>query len=228
MQAISKAGKLDLVGGALLFQISASLTPSNLAFGNQTIGTKSSPQNATLTNVGSSALDITSIGITGDPKDFEQTNNCGSSLPPHSSCQIKVTFAPHSVGAKQASLSVSYKGLGSPQTVSLTGKGVSAGTVSLTPSSMTFATQLIKTASSPQAATLTNTGSVDVTISNILTSGPFGQTNTCPATWQRAPTARSRSHLLRRRKGQRQERFRSLTMPKVARKPSPCPAQEPK
>jgi hypothetical protein len=174
-------GKLDLVGGALLFQISASLTPSNLAFGNQTIGTKSAPQIATLTNEGSSALDITSIGITGDPKDFEQTNNCGSSLPPDSSCQIKVTFAPQSVGGKQAFLSVSYKGLGSPQTVSLTGTGLSAATVSLTPASMTFATQLIKTASSPQAATLTNTGSVVVTISNISTSGPFGQTNSCPS-----------------------------------------------
>ena len=174
-------GKLGLVGGALLLQSSASLSPSSLAFGDQNVGSKSSPQNVTLTNVSSSALDITNISVTGDPKDFEQTNKCGSSLPPHASCQIKVMFTPHSLGAKQASLSVSYQGLGSPQTVSLTGNGVSAGTVSLKPSSLTFAVQLLKTTSSPQEATLTNTGSLDVTISNISASGPFGQTNNCPS-----------------------------------------------
>jgi hypothetical protein len=174
-------GKLGLVGGALLLQTSASVSPGSLAFGDQNVGTKSSPQNVTLTNVSSSALDITNISITGDPKDFEQTNKCGSSLPPHGSCQIKVTFAPQSVGAKQALLSVSYNGLGNPQTVSLSGTGVSAGTVTLKPSSLTFAVQLLKTTSSPQGATLTNTGSLDVTISNISTSGPFSQTNNCPS-----------------------------------------------
>lgn len=174
-------GKLDLVGGALLLQSSARLSPGSLAFGDQNVGSKSSPHNVTLTNVSSSALDITNISVTGDPKDFEQTNKCSPSLPPHASCQIKVSFAPQSVGAKQASLSVSYQGLGSPQTVSLTGTGVSAGTVTLKPSSLTFAVQLLKTTSSPQDATLTNTGSMDVTISNISTSGPFSQTNHCPS-----------------------------------------------
>jgi hypothetical protein len=104
-------GKLDLVGGALLLQSSTSLSPGSLAFGDQNVGSKSSPQNVTLTNVSSSALDITNISVTGDPKDFEQTNKCGSSLPPHASCQIKVTFAPQSVGAKRASLSVSCQAL---------------------------------------------------------------------------------------------------------------------
>jgi hypothetical protein len=173
-------GKLDLVGGSLLVQIPASLSPSSIKFRKQTVGTKSAPEIATLSNNGSSALGITNIAITGDPKDYEQKNNCGSSLPPESSCQIRVSFAPKSAGRKLASLSVSYNGLGSPQTVALAGKGVSAATVSLTPSSLSFPTQLINTTSSPQVATLTNTGSVDVTISNISTSGPFSQTNSCP------------------------------------------------
>jgi hypothetical protein len=174
-------GDLGLVGGALLLQTSATLSPSSLAFGNQTVGTKSPAQIVTFTNQGSSKLDITNISITGDPKDFEQSNKCGSSLPPHGSCQIKVIFGPKSVGGKQASLSVSYKGLGSPETVSLTGTGVNAGTVTLKPSRLTFAVQLLNSTSSAQKATLTNTGSVDVTISNISTSGPFGQTNNCPS-----------------------------------------------
>jgi hypothetical protein len=181
MGDFNQDGKIDLVGGGLFLQGSVTLTPNGLQFGNQTVGTKSSPIAATLTNIGSSPLDITNIDIMGDPKDFSQTNDCGSSLPPRSSCRIKVTFAPKSLGAKQATLNVSYKGLGSPQTVSLNGTGVSAATVSLTPSSLMFSTQLVHTSSSPQPATLTNTGSVDVTISKISATKPFSQTNDCPS-----------------------------------------------
>jgi hypothetical protein len=161
--------------------MSAILSPGSLGFGNQKIHTKSAPRNVTLINAGSSPLAITSIGITGDPKEFEQTNNCGSSLPVGASCRIKVIFAPQTVGAKQAALNVSYQGLGSPQSVSLTGNAVSTATVSLQPSSLKYAVQLLHTSSSPQAVTLTNTGSVNVNISNISTTGPFSQTNNCPS-----------------------------------------------
>jgi hypothetical protein len=177
----NRDGKLDLVGGNLFLQMSAILSPGSLGFGNQKIHTKSAPRNVTLTNGGGSALAITSIGITGDPKEFEQTNNCGSSLPVGASCRIKVIFAPQTVGGKQAALNVSYQGLGSPQSVSLTGNAVSTATVSLQPSSLKYAVQLLHTSSSPQAVTLTNTGSVDVSISNISTTGPFSQTNNCPS-----------------------------------------------
>lgn len=124
------------------------------------------------------------IGINGtDPHDFAQTNNCGSGLPAGSNCQIQVTFTPQQQGSRSASLYVNYHSAGSPETVSLSGTGVAA-TVSLTPSNLTFSTQLVHTTSSPQPATLTNTGQVPVTISNISTSGPFSQTNNCHSTLQ--------------------------------------------
>jgi hypothetical protein len=44
-----------------------------------------------------------------------------------------------------------------------------------------FATQLVGTASSPQPATLANTGTGPVNISSISTKGPFTQTNDCPS-----------------------------------------------
>jgi len=175
-------GRLDLVGTNLYMQIAASLTPSSLAFGNQDVGQQSSPQTATLTNVGSSDLAIQQIGINGnDPNDFAQSNNCPASLPANQSCQIQVTFDPLQSGYRSASLYVNYKGLGSPQTVSLSGTGVDL-TVTLTPSSMKFPLQLVNTTSKPQTATLTNTGSQAVTISSISTNSPFGETNNCPST----------------------------------------------
>jgi FG-GAP-like repeat len=174
-------GRLDLVGGNLFLQTSVMLAPSSLAFGIENVGSQSPPQTATLTNDGSSALKIKQIGINGaDPKDFGQTNNCGTSVPAGGSCQIQVTFTPTATGARSASLFVDYQGLGSPQTVALSGTGANL-TVTLTPSSMTFPVQVVGTTSSEQTATLTNTGSDAVTISNISTSGPFSQTNNCPS-----------------------------------------------
>lgn len=182
-------GQLGLVAasanGALLFlQSPASLSPSSLAFGNENVGTRSKPQTDTLTNIGSSSLAIEKIGITGaNAKDFAQTNNCPSSLPAGKSCGIKVTFKPTQQGQRSASLSVSYKGSGSPATVPLSGTGVSL-TVTLTPSKLAFATQLIGTVSSPQVATLANTSNQAVTISDISTAGPFQQANNCPSSLQ--------------------------------------------
>jgi hypothetical protein len=176
-------GWLDVVtsDGFLMLQTTASLTPVNLAFGNQNVKTTSPPQPATLTNAGTRALVIKRIGINGiNRRDFAQTSDCGSSLPAGSSCQIQVTFTPLHAGTRLASLFVNYDGVGSPQTVALSGTGIAPATVSLTPSQFTFATRLINTLSKAQIATLTNTGALDVNISSIGTTGPFPETNNCP------------------------------------------------
>ena len=178
-------GRLDVVtqDGYLMLQTTASLTPVALAFGDQKLRTTSPPQTAMLTNGGDKTLVIKRIGINGtNRRDFGQTNNCGSSLPAGASCQIQVTFTPLHAGTRLASLFVSYDGVGSPQTVALSGNGIGPATVSLTPAQLTFATRLIHTVSKAQIATLTNTGTLDVNISNIWTTGPFPETNNCPPT----------------------------------------------
>jgi hypothetical protein len=178
-------GHLGLAGSSGVFrQVSAGLYPAALNYNPQTVGTSSPPQTANLYNAGSTPLNLTSIHIGGaDTKDFTQTNNCPSSIPVGSRCQIQVTFTPTAVGNRQAQLVVAYTGVTSPQSVVLAGQGAAPqGMVSLKPSSLTFATQLVKTTSPPQTATLTNTGSSDVTVNSIYTSGPFGQTNNCPST----------------------------------------------
>jgi hypothetical protein len=174
-------GKLDLVGMSLYLQVPINLSPSSLSFPSQNVGTKSPPQYVTTLNVGSSALPITGINIGGNnPNDFSQTNNCPSSLPSGANCQIAVVFQPQAGGQRAAMLSVSYQGLGSPQTVSLSGVGA-VSTVTLSPANLTFPVQLVGTVSSAQTATLTNTGTVPVNISNISSSEPFTETNNCPA-----------------------------------------------
>jgi hypothetical protein len=177
-------GKLDLIapavaGTPVFLQTLASVNPNALAFGNQDVGTKSAPQTVVLKNINTAPLTINGITIVGaDAQDFTQTNKCGTSLPPGRSCQIHVTFAPKRVADLTASVQVNYQG--GPQLVSLTGTGVSAATASLTPSKLTFPLQLVGTTSGAQPATLKNTGSTTVTISNISAAAPFSETNNCP------------------------------------------------
>jgi hypothetical protein len=135
----------DLSGVAVFRQVPAGLYPGVLIYRPQVVGTSSQPQTANLYNAGSTPLDLTSIKIGGtDSNDFTQTNDCPTSVPVGSGCQIQVTFTPTTAGNRQAELVIAYKGTPSPQSVALTGQGVAAVSVSLTPSSLTFATRLVK------------------------------------------------------------------------------------
>jgi len=164
-----------------------SLSPASLTFGNQPVGTTSTAQSVTLTNTGNAALSISSVGLSGaNPGDFAQTTTCPISpntLAAAGSCTISVSFTPTATGSRAASVAVSDNAAGSPQSVGLAGTGTAPGT-SLSPTNLTFSSQVVGTASSAQTVTLTNTGSAALTVSSIglsgTNAGDFAQTNTCP------------------------------------------------
>jgi Bacterial Ig-like domain (group 3)/FG-GAP-like repeat/Abnormal spindle-like microcephaly-assoc'd, ASPM-SPD-2-Hydin len=156
----------------------AQLSPTSLNFGNVTVGFASTAQVVTLTNTGNIAMAITSIGTNGD---FAQANNCGASLSAGSSCSISVTFKPTTTGTRSGSLSITDNAPNSPQTVSLTGNGV-LPTVTLSPTSLTFPTQLVGTTSKAQTVTLTNTGLGILKITKGAIKGPFSETTNCGTT----------------------------------------------
>jgi hypothetical protein len=57
--------------------------------------------------------------------------------------------------------------------------GPSAATLSLSPASLTFASQEVHTSSAAQTVTVTNSGTAAASVSSIAASGDFAQTNTC-------------------------------------------------
>ncbi len=157
---------------------------STLGFGNQRVGTASAAQQATLTNSGNAALAITSIAVTGtNASDYAQTNTCPASLAAGASCTISVTFTPSATGSRTASVTVTDNAAGSPHSVSLTGTGTQPA-VTLTPTSVSFASQVVGTTSAAQTVTVRNSGTAPLAISSILlggtNAGDFAQTNTCP------------------------------------------------
>ncbi|MGB9470802.1 MAG: choice-of-anchor D domain-containing protein, partial [Candidatus Acidiferrum sp.] len=101
------------------------LSAATLIFGNQTMGTTTAAQPATLTNTGTANLTISAITVSGD---FAESNNCGGSVTAGSSCTISVTFTPTTTGTRPGTLSISDNATGSPQSVILSGTGVAAST----------------------------------------------------------------------------------------------------
>jgi hypothetical protein len=101
----------------------ASFSPSSLNFGTVEIGNKVTKV-VTVTNTGTTALDISRVGVTGaDAGDFTPSNLCPSSLAPTDSCTIEVRFAPRSTGSRTATLTVTDNATTRPQSVPLSGKG---------------------------------------------------------------------------------------------------------
>ena len=84
-----------------------SLSPTGLHFGTVAVGSSRS-QNVTLTNTGTTELDITSIGAAGaDAGDFGVNDSaCPSSLGAGDNCVIEVTFTPSTTGTRTAVLAV--------------------------------------------------------------------------------------------------------------------------
>jgi len=152
-----------------------SLSPTSLNFGNQSVGTTSQALPVTLTNTGTSVMNISGIAASAN---FAQTNNCGSTLAAAESCTINVTFTPSVSGSASGTITVSDNAAGSPQSVSLSGSGT-APTVSFSPTTLNFGNQTVGTTSQALPVTLTNTGSAAMNISGIVASANFAQTNNC-------------------------------------------------
>ncbi len=152
------------------------LSPSALSFGVQQVGTTSAAQQVTLTNAGDVALPLITAIITDG--DFTAINGCGSSLAPHSTCAVNVSFVPTATGPRTGTLRVT-DGVRF-QTVALSGTGVAPPGVSLTPHLLTFTDTGVGLNSMVQTVTLTNNGGLPLAIASTAISGDFAiASSTC-------------------------------------------------
>jgi archaellum component FlaF (FlaF/FlaG flagellin family) len=121
--ASTKPQVIELKGNGTVINLS----PTQLNFGPQKVGTKSAVHNVTVTNTGSAAVNVASVFITGTAhRDYAETNTCRSQIDPGASCTISVTFTPTQTGTRTALVGIIDNGGGSPQDAHLTGTGTSA------------------------------------------------------------------------------------------------------
>ena len=152
------------------------LSASTLAFANQIVNTASAAKTVTLSNTGTGTLALTSIVPSGD---FKVTHTCGSSVAAGTSCTISVSFVPTVLGSRTGTVTITDNATGSPHLIALSGNGVSAAVVNLSPASLSFAVQLINTTSAAKTVTLRNAGTGPLDITSIAVTGSFVQTHTC-------------------------------------------------
>jgi FG-GAP-like repeat/Abnormal spindle-like microcephaly-assoc'd, ASPM-SPD-2-Hydin/FG-GAP repeat len=157
----------------------ALLSATSVAFGNQNVGQASTVQTVVLSNTNSTPLSVAGISVSGSQSgDFQQANACGTRLAAGANCTISVTFTPQAAGLLSAMIQITDSALNSPQTISLAGTGL-APLPSLNPNLLTFASQVVGTASTAQVVNFANTGNTALSITSIAASGDFGETNTC-------------------------------------------------
>ena len=169
-----------------------SFSPTSLDFGTQQVGTSSPSQTVTVTSVGQIAEVYQNAAVSGaNPSDFNITNMCSplDIYRPGDTCQLVVTFVPQGSGARSATVVMSSSAPeptpplpGTVLTLTATGTAPATPMASVAPASISFPSQFVGTSGLPQNVTLTNTGSVAISIASIVASpADFGALPTCGA-----------------------------------------------
>jgi len=168
--------------------VTDNLSTNSLTFpGTTVVGQLSTAQTVTLTNSGCADLTDITLSVSGP---FQQTNNCTSTLGANSTCTISVQFAPTAGTPQSGTLSVGDITRLQPQTVTLSGTGIAAAVIGVSPASLTFLNQQVGVASAPQTLIVTNTGGSPMTGVGFTISPVFPSTendfscgpNACNAT----------------------------------------------
>ena len=182
-----------MTGNGITYPAGVSATPSSIAFGNQTEYTQSGQQVIYVLNESGSAITLTGTSVAPP---FGLYNGCPGTLQTGYQCQIQASFAPTSVGAAQAPLTVTYTGAtGSPLTVALTGNGT-AGTPMIDLEGQMYPYSQVNFGTTPvgtpplvtpltQQVTVNNSGTAPMTGIVITITGTnasdFGETDNCAA-----------------------------------------------
>lgn len=154
------------------------LAPANLSFGAQAVGA-SVTHAMTLTNAGGTALQISSISVSGSF--FTQANDCPASLAVGSSCRITVTYAPTSIGAHNAQLVVQSNATPGSHVASLSGSATAvAPALLVVDRSVDFGETVVGT-TGRETLQLTNAGGEPLVISSARTlfAPEFGVEGEC-------------------------------------------------
>jgi hypothetical protein len=161
------------------------ITPTSLAFGTRAVGTTSSSSVITLANTGNGPLTVSKIALGGtNPADFAFAPvTIPLQIAAGGKATLSVTFAPGAIGPRSASLSVTDDASGSPHVIALVGTGAAPGpAISVSPTQISFGNQPLQTTSSSQTLTITNSGTEELTISQMsITGANPGDFNFSPA-----------------------------------------------
>jgi len=137
-----------------------SVTPATFDFGSILDGTATAAQTFTVQNTGGEGGAPT-VALAGtNAADFSLASNaCTGTLAAGAKCTFGVVFKPSAAGAETASLTAGTTGAGQGK-ATLTGTGLAAAALAITPATETFPSQVVGTAGTDVAFTVKNGGGV--------------------------------------------------------------------
>jgi len=153
---------------------SLSAAPPIAAFGNVNVGQSSSPITVTVNNTGTGMATGIAMANSNAAEFVVSGSTCGATLNPGASCTLTVTYTPSGAGSDSATLTWNYAGGGS-LSVSMSGAGTTVapppgtGQLSMV-ASVAMPDTTLGTSSAPRAVTLSNTGTVAVSVTSITSS----------------------------------------------------------
>ena len=144
--------------------------PASLDVGAQPVGTTGGTRTVWITNDGVRDLHLTAFAVGGaDPADFVLAppgSSLAVPLPPEGRRALEVRFAPTAVGTRSAILQVQSDAFGGPHAVPLTGLGLPAPALSVTPTVLEFGAFPVGARSGGRTVTLTNNGPAAVELAD--------------------------------------------------------------
>jgi hypothetical protein len=161
--SLASAASLEKVVGA---------SPDNIDFGKHYLGTQTLGVPVTITNQTGVAR---KFAIAPDLPDFiVVADGCRDEVWAGASCKATVSFAPGVVGERTGKLRIRYApgGEGGGGSVGLNGIGVLPA-LTVSPRGLDFKAQDGAAGGAPQIVVLANTGSTNLTVSNLAVSGDF-------------------------------------------------------
>jgi cytochrome c553 len=100
--------------------------PASMSFASQAVSTTSAASSVTITNIGGTAVSVSSVS-SSNPSEFTIASSTCGTVGTGGSCAIGVTFKPGGGGTRSGAISVVSSGVGSPQAISASGTGTTAG-----------------------------------------------------------------------------------------------------
>ncbi len=170
--------QIPLLTASTAAKASISLSPSELSFSGEAVGTLSAAQTMLVTNTGNAPLVISRSTTTGD---FNSIDTCtGSTVAVNASCSIQVQFLPSAQGLRTGILTVYANIAGGQAIATLSGNGTAPGAIVLTPLALSFASTALSATSAPQNVTIANVGGDSAALPSPSTTGDFQiSANTC-------------------------------------------------
>ncbi len=150
----------------------ASVTPSQLEFGDLEVGGRANEGTVTLTSVGEAPLQITGVRLEAASLFRIAADGCANrSLVPKQSCGVRIIFAPGAVGAHRSTLLIESNAAESPHRIEIGGraiKKVRPAKLTITPRNLNFG---IGSAGKTLTVSLRNDGEAALQIGEITLAG---------------------------------------------------------